>query len=201
MGSPVIRPPRQKRTREAWNRVLDAGVALLEEGGYEAFTIAAVCERAGVAPRALYDRVDDKDALFLAVYEHGIARIRADQEVFTDAGRWDGLAPERLVRDAVGELDGIFTRHAEFLRSVVLISGADAEIHRRGARYSREVGERFAEVVLRAPVTHPDPPAAVRLVFTMLFSTMVVRTAYGPEFPGGRDGLDLGDFAVRYLLG
>ncbi len=32
--------------------MLDAGVALLEEAGYEGFTIAAVCERAQVPPRA-----------------------------------------------------------------------------------------------------------------------------------------------------
>ena len=41
-----VRPPKQERSRAAWNRVLDAGVAILEDGGYDAFTIAAVCERA-----------------------------------------------------------------------------------------------------------------------------------------------------------
>ena len=40
-----IRPPVQRRSREAWERVLNAGVELLEEGGYDAFTIAAVCDR------------------------------------------------------------------------------------------------------------------------------------------------------------
>ena len=88
LASLAIRPPRQERTRQAWSRVLDAGVALVEEGGYEAFTIAAVCERAQAAPRALYDRTTSKDALFLAVYEHGMSPIMADHEVFTrdDAG-------------------------------------------------------------------------------------------------------------------
>ena len=47
----AIRPPLQQRSRRAWARILDAGVALLEEGGYEAFTIAAVCERAQVPAR------------------------------------------------------------------------------------------------------------------------------------------------------
>ena len=79
-----VRPPLQRRSREAWQRVLDAGVELLEEGGYPAFTIAAVCDRAQVAPRALYTRVDTKDALFLAVYEHGIARVRADHAALID---------------------------------------------------------------------------------------------------------------------
>ena len=84
-----VRPPKQQRSREAWNRVLDAGVAILEDGGYDAFTIAAVCERAAVAPTAIYARTTSKDALFLAVYEHGIAAMLVEQEVFggTTGGR------------------------------------------------------------------------------------------------------------------
>ena len=49
-----VRPPKQRRSRAAWRRVLDAGVAILADGGYEAFTIAAVCDRAGAAPPAIY---------------------------------------------------------------------------------------------------------------------------------------------------
>ncbi|MFE7655706.1 hypothetical protein ACFU6M_22890 [Streptomyces bottropensis] len=43
--------------------------------------MAAVCERAKVAPRAIYDRTTSKEALFLAVYEHGLSRIRVHEEV------------------------------------------------------------------------------------------------------------------------
>src|SRR3954464_9446913 len=95
-GLLTIRPPLQQRSRETWARVLDAGVAILETGGYEAFTIAAVCEGAQVAPRVIYSRADSKDVLFLAVYEHGIARVRADQAVFGDEGRWEGLSADQL---------------------------------------------------------------------------------------------------------
>src|SRR3954447_25170419 len=98
-----VRPPKQRRSREAWNRVLDAGVAILEDGGYEAFTIAAVCERARVAPPAIYARTASKDALFLAVYEHGIARLRAEQDGLAEAGGRQGLAPPELVRAVVAE--------------------------------------------------------------------------------------------------
>src|SRR3954452_7075043 len=125
-----VRPPQQRRSREAWNRVLDAGVAILEDGGYEAFTIAAVCARARVAPPAIYARTTSKDALFLAVYEHGIARLRTEQQVFADERRWAGLAPDALVREAVNEMVGISFRHERFLRAVVLISAAHPEVRR-----------------------------------------------------------------------
>jgi len=187
--------------------VLDAGVAILEDGGYEAFTIAAVCSRSGVAPPAIYARTSTKDALFLAVYEHGIARMRDDQLVFTDAERWAGLAPDQLVRAAVAEMTGISLRHARFLRSVVLISAAHPEVRRRGSVYSTELGERFAAMLrpVHGLVTHPDPEAAVRACFGTLFAATVIRVAYGPGFatPTVDDGTftaELGETAARYLL-
>ena len=203
-----IRPPRQQRSREAWNRVLDAGVAILEDGGYDAFTIAAVCERAHVAPTAIYARTTSKDALFLAVYEHGIAGLRAEQRVFADADRWALLAPAVLVREAVTEMVRISLRHQRFLRAVVLISAAHPEVRRRGSYYSQELGEGFVGVVLGAgdAITHDDAAAAAWSSFGTVFATSIIRVAYGPGFatpsPVTDDEFiaDLGETAVRYLL-
>jgi AcrR family transcriptional regulator len=207
-GDLEVRPPKQQRSREAWNRVLDAGVAILEDGGYDAFTIAAVCERARVAPPAIYARTASKDALFLAVYEHGIARLRADQEVFADTTRWADLAPADLVRDAVAEMVGISLRHQPFLRAVVLISAAHPEVQRRGSRYSQELGDRFARLLLRVAddMSHADPERAIRSCFEAAFSASIIRVAYGPAFAspaprGDREFVsDLGTMAVRFLL-
>jgi len=203
-----IRPPRQQRSREAWNRVLDAGVALLEEGGFDAFTIAAVCGRARVAPPAIYARTTSKDALFLAVYEHGISRLLADQRIFDDAARWAELSVEALVRAAVAEVVGIPLRHQPFLRAVVLISAAHPEVQRRGARYSKQLGEQFNRVLLPAEheIRHADPEAAIRACFDSAFATSIIRVAYGPGFstpsPRSDDQFvrDTGEMAVRYLL-
>ncbi|WP_116453580.1 TetR/AcrR family transcriptional regulator [Blastococcus litoris] len=203
-----VRPPKQQRSREAWNRVLDAGVALLEDGGYDAFTIAALCERAAVAPTAIYARTTSKDALFLAVYEHGIARLRAEQAVFADDARWAGLAPAELVRAAVEEMVGISLRHQRFLGAIVLLSAAHQEVQRRGDRYARELGDGFTAVVLGAAdaITHVDAEAAVRACFGTVFAAAMIRVAYGPAFatptPVDDDAFaaHLGETAVRYLL-
>ena len=204
-----VRPPKQQRSRETWIRVLDAGVAILEDGGYDALTIAALCERAHVAPPTVYARTTSKDALFLAIYEHGISRLRIEQEIFEDAGRWADLAPADLVRAAVAETVGISLRHQRFLGAVVLISAAHPEVRRRGSRYSQELGEHFGRAVLRAraAITHDDPEVAVRTCFGTVFAASTLRVAYGPGFatpdPIGDEAFvaDLGEMAVRYLLG
>jgi AcrR family transcriptional regulator len=204
-----VRPPKQRRSREAWMRVLDAGVAILEDGGYDAFTISAVCERAAVAPTAIYARTTSKDALFLAVYEHGISRLRAGQEVFADDDRWAGLGPADRVRAAVTEMVGISLRHQRFLGAVVLLSAAHQESQRRGDRDARELGDGFTGVVMAAAdaITHPDPEGAARACFGTVFAATMIRVAYGPEFaapvPVDDDAFtsQLGEMAVRYLLG
>jgi AcrR family transcriptional regulator len=182
-----VRPPLQKRSREAWARVLDAGVGILEDDGYESFTIAAVCERAGVAPRALYERVDTKDALFLAVYEHGMSAIVAEHAVFDESAAWRRLTTDQAVDRAVRELISLFRRHAALLRSVVLISGVHPEVSRRGSGYTRDLGDRFAARLLDAgaAASRANPERDVRAAYEVAFSALVVRTAYGPGFSGG----------------
>lgn len=183
-GSLDVRLPLQRRTREQWTRVLDAGVALLEDGGYEAFTIPAICKRAHVPPRALYARVNSKDALFLAVYEHAMDRLRAEQAVLSDRQRWHDLAPADLAEQAVRAVSGIYLRHAALLRAIVLISGVHPEVNRRGGRYLRELGDRFTTLLLQVTddIDHPNPEAAIRGAFAVVFSALSIRVAYGPGF-------------------
>jgi hypothetical protein len=114
-----------------------------------------------------------------------------------------------LVREAVGELVRISLRHERYLRAVVLVSGVHPEVQRRGGRYAQELGDLFADVVLRARdvITHADAERAVRSCFGSVFSASIIRLAYGPAFttpsPVDDDAFvaDLGETAVRYLLG
>ncbi len=204
----TVRLPQQARSRAVWNRVLEAGVAIIEDGGYAAFTIAAVCSRAEVAPPTLYARTTSKDALFLAVYDHGIARLLADQQVFVDPSRWTDRPPAELVRSAVAEVVGITSRHRRFLGAVVLISGAHPEVRRRGSEHGAALGRGFAQALQPAlpSIRHADPAAAVRACFGTVFAAAILRVAYGPGFatPVPVDDAtftaDLGETAVRYLL-
>jgi AcrR family transcriptional regulator len=203
----AVRPPQQRRSRERWAQILDAGVQLLEEGGHEAFTIAALCERAAVPPRALYARAASKEALFLAVYEHGMARVRDQQAALADVERWSGLDPRQRIRAAIAAVADVFDSHAAFLRSVILVSGAHPEVARRGRLYAEELTEAFATVVRPGRGFRPvASEAAVRMSFSTVFAALVMRTAYGSTFAWA--GLDdrafvehLSELVADHLLG
>jgi AcrR family transcriptional regulator len=69
-----VRAPRQQRSREEWERALDAGVAILEDAGYQASTIAAVCEGARVTSPAIYARTASLDRLFVSARQEQCLR-------------------------------------------------------------------------------------------------------------------------------
>lgn len=196
-----VRAPVQQRSRERWANVLDAGVELIEEGGYEALTIAAVCDRAGVPPRLIYERVASKDVLFLAVYEHGMQRVVAAEAGLDDEARWTGLTPAEVVAAAVREVASVFAGNRRFLRSIVLISSEHAEIRERGAAYAENLRLRFTDRLHAVNAADHD---AIAAVFRTVFAALVFRTAYGDDFlqPRVSDERyveDLADLARRAL--
>ena len=200
----AVREPQQQRTREQWARVLDAGVELLEQGGHEAFTIAALCERAAVPPRALYARTDTKDGLFLAVYEHGMSRVLADHAVFTNPDQSRTRDNPHLIGLAVERLIDIFIHHEAFLRAVVLISNAHPEVLRRGAAYIEAIRDLFVSVLRPTQRNDGGSQHNLEFCFSMVFSAMVLRVAYGPGFgPSGDTATlkrDLALMAQRLLM-
>ena len=93
-----------KRSGSTRERLLNAAVELLEEGGYAAATVAAIGERGGLAVGALYRHFPSKAELFVEVF-----RTMAERQL-TDLGEASsvpGTAVDRLdaaVREYTGNV-------------------------------------------------------------------------------------------------
>jgi AcrR family transcriptional regulator len=172
-----ISAPRQARSRATWARVLDAGVELLAEGGYEALTIGALCERASATPPSIYARAGSKDGLLLAVYEHAMAQITRTA-IHPDDGTWDGLSAQATVTRAVAALCRTWLDNADVLRPIVHRAAHDPEVFRRGSQASREEARAFRTVLERAGIAPADADACFRVVYAAL----VQRVMYGEGF-------------------
>jgi AcrR family transcriptional regulator len=189
--------------------VLEAGAAVLEESGYDGFTIAAVCERAGVAVATIYARVASKDALFLAVYDNVLAAIDAGDRALDGPEHWDGLPLRQVIGDAVALVAAQFLDHAAFMRVVILLSGSHEEVRRRGSIWTTALGRRFTAVLMRRAdgIPRTDVPLAVDTCYRMVFSSVAIHVAYGAGFESERSLTDeqflheLLEVAERYLLG
>src|SRR5580765_3400878 len=75
MADAAVRPPKQKRSQESLERVLEASIALLEEKGFDAFTIQDVSQRAEVSVGAIYARFGNKESLLRAVHKHAMEAL------------------------------------------------------------------------------------------------------------------------------
>lgn len=202
-----VRPPQQERSQAAWDRVLDAGVAILEETGYAGFTIAAVCERADVTPPAIYARVRTKKALYLAVFEHGFGPIRAAQVEALDPARWADAAPDEAVRGAIDALVRSSLAHEAFFREIAHRAEVDAEVAQRTHAARAWTADLFRDVALRHPSSLRDPThervdACFRIVFAALMARIAVTQALDIGAARSDDAFiaDLQEIAVRYLF-
>ena len=118
---------RGTRSREA---VLDAAERLMAKEGFEAATIAALVEEAGLPPSSIYHYFGSKEGVLLAVMERGAERFFGEVPVVTER-----LGPAaghlRVVVETVAET---LERHPDFLRILVVMAtqpptAGDGEVH------------------------------------------------------------------------
>jgi AcrR family transcriptional regulator len=81
----------EERRAERRARLLDAGLELLGTGGWQATTVTAVSEQAGLIPRYFYESFGDRDALLVSVFDGIIEEVTAEAFRLTE-----GHAPNIL---------------------------------------------------------------------------------------------------------
>lgn len=142
-------PPAQRR-----QKLIEAGVEVASEGGFEALTLEDVAARAGVTRNLIYHYFPDgRRELYLAVLDQSSQELTAEWLMDEDVP----LA-ERLARNF-----GRFVDHAERGTNVWMLTrqagvSLDPEI--------REIAERFREVVIanisQNHIGTSEPPPLVR---------------------------------------
>jgi AcrR family transcriptional regulator len=203
-----VRPPKQRRSQESLERVLDASTKLLAAKGFDAFTIQDVSQHSDVSVGAIYARFGSKESLLRAVHRHAMERIRPEHaSVALHDGRPAREAREAIVA-AVETVAGIFRGNEPLLRAFMHLGAVDDEIARRGSEGSVDLARQFAATLLahRDEIRHPDPETAVDVAFRLAYCTFARQVMYGPTFesdrPIGWDALvdEVGAACAAYLL-
>jgi AcrR family transcriptional regulator len=179
-----INPPLQQRSRESLERVLDAGTRLLEEEGFDGFTLQEVSRRSGVSIGAIYARAPNKDSLILAIYDRAMERIGAEQRELFDEAAFEGLDARERVETLVRKSAQLMLEHAAILAVFINRAATEGEIYNRGREQVQRLSEQFEQVLLshRGEYTHPKPEKAIDACFRVFFATMSRRITRGPSF-------------------
>ncbi len=190
---PAVRAPKQQRGRESWERILDAGEAVLADLGYDGFTLVEISRRAGLSNGAIYHRVDSKETLLGAVHKRFIDRISRRSLLQTPPVAWNDLDLGELVAAAVASLADGARSEGKLLRAFVLLEGRDAGCAERGAEAVRREGEAFVRLVAPrlAGASHPDPVGAATFGFQMVMGSLMHRVVWPHHVGGRRLGWDL----------
>jgi AcrR family transcriptional regulator len=127
-GADVTPNRRGARSREA---VLEAAERLMAEHGYEAATVAALVDEAGIPPSSIYHYFGSKEGVLLAVMERGAERFF---EAIPELDRRVGSQAEHL-RALVQLTATTLEEQPDFLRILVVmaaqpIDAGQGEVHR-----------------------------------------------------------------------
>ncbi|MEU3341470.1 helix-turn-helix domain-containing protein [Streptomyces sp. NPDC006668] len=207
--SPTRRPTAlRESSRRSQQDLMQAGYELLEEGGVDSLTVAAVAERAGMAVGSIYRRFGDKEGLLLAIQHAFTENLQAEIT--------QRMSPERLrllrdpavaIAEAVGAITDAFQAHEGLLRVFLLLGTRHEAVRVEGSRVSVEGNRYFAEALRHIPVTHADPAAAMDFAFRLIYATIAHRITQG-EFleserplPWNELRSHLQTAVVSYLLG
>ena len=162
---PPLRPPKQARSRKTLDSIAQAALELMEEGGVESATVAAIVERAGASVGSFYARFAGKDDLIRYLQDRIWSEARDRWDMALEAQDWGALSIESVVGRAVGLLLRSF--RADYQQREVL--GRERRQDVEGARRVFEFHQHILSTVSplflahRVEITHPDPEWAIRL--------------------------------------
>jgi AcrR family transcriptional regulator len=207
---PTVPPALQTRSRLTHDRIFRAGTRLLEAGGAEALTVAAVASEAGVAVGSVYRRFGDKERLLGAILARFLDDFQAEFERRVAETRLPASAPPADVVDAaVTGIAAGFEAHAPLLRVLMLLGTRDQAVREQGARASI-AGSAFFRRTLSPAVPHirrDDADAAIDYAYRFTYSACAHRVIHGEHLESARPSpwgeliAELSTAVRLYLLG
>jgi AcrR family transcriptional regulator len=203
----AVRPPKQRRSRESYERVLDAAFGLLEENGFEGLTVQEVAARSGVSVGAIYERFGNKDTLLRAVHARMMESLsEAGEAVGDPAAHADGAA--QAIVAVVAGVARIMHENRRALRAFMHLGAVDEVISAGGSEASIALSKSFKRGLMpyASEFRHPDPDVALDVAFRVAYSTLARQVMYGPVFESDRRLSwrrlvdELGGLCAVYLL-
>jgi AcrR family transcriptional regulator len=176
-----VRPPRQARSQETLERILDAAQALIVEKGFEDTPVSEIVRRAGSSVGAFYTRFHDKQGLLGALNDRFYAEAMATADDALDPARWEGAGAAEILHAVVRFLVQVYREHGPLIRAFVIRNHVSGEFQMRQGRVYQYVAVRLSQLLLErgAGISHPEPERAIGFGLTLVFSTLDSTILFG----------------------
>ncbi len=201
------RLPKQARSRESFERVIEATIDLLAERSYDQLTLADISQRSGVSTGSMYGRVAGKDDLLRVVQARFFERFAERHNELVCSVEAQGPDLRQVVPAVVRGLSGLLKENASILRAFMLRAPQDEVIELAGRRFAVTVHAQLLQVVMNCKdqILHPDPVRAIEVSFLVIHAAQaryLGLDTLGGAGEGSWDKLvqDLSDMMLAFLL-
>ncbi|CAA0114495.1 Fatty acid metabolism regulator protein [Halioglobus japonicus] len=198
-------PPKQQRSKEKLERILNAGYEIAAEVGFEATTLAKIAERAGVATSTVYTRFKDKEALLHALHAAATERSRATIAEAYQEQHWQERSLKEVLADVINLSLQLTEQMAGFQKACYQRALSDAVFASREALVRKELLDKTRELFANKAdeIGHPDRDVAAQF-FVALYISVITEHVMTNAFPAEsldsqQIGAELFDACVRYL--
>ena len=153
------RQPKQERSRQTVDVVLDGVQRVLRREGARAITTNRIAEAAGVSVGSLYQYFPDKQAIFAALHDRHVEQVREVME------RTSADCGARSLEDFTRELvDGLASLHADHAELHEVVSAAvPASTH----GFQHALQSTFERVMVGASEQRHAPTERSRMLFVL----------------------------------
>src|ERR1700737_4811166 len=107
----------QARSKRTFDRLLDAGEAVIVEQGFDAATVVEICERAKLSVGAFYRRFESKDGLLEILHERYYQQMADAAKRSLDPERWRDASIGEFIYRWLLAVFGTNVRRAAFIRA------------------------------------------------------------------------------------
>jgi len=175
-----VRPPRQTRSQETLERLLDAAEEVFGERGFEAATVAEVVRRARSSVGAMYARFTDKDALLSCLHDRFCEEALATADVALEKERWEGASIAEIFAEVIPFLVEVYGQKRGLVRAFIVRGSHDPDFAESASRLGKYISQRLTELLLarRDQISHPNPVVAVDFGLRMVFDTLDQSTLF-----------------------
>lgn len=169
------REPKQKRSQQTLDRLLDGLESIFEDGGgLEAVSVAEVARRAGLSVGAFYARFESREAALYAMHDRFCTEAKVTADSALAPARWKGVPMRDVTAAVVGFLAAEYAARPGLRRAIVLLNATDDTVRARSKEVSGYVASRIHGLFAAHAdeIGHPDLMLAADVVHRLLFSML-----------------------------
>jgi len=165
--------PKQARSEDSLQRLLDAAESLLTERSIGEVSIADIARRARSSVGGFYARFRDKDELLLALHERFVHELE-QRFIAIEASASEYPSLGELLRPSLQMLVDIYRARRPLLVAFASRASDNRRLHQASLAFRAEVVSRFTRLLLsfRAEMHHPDPELSAEFAIQLALGFM-----------------------------